>query len=239
MKIEFSKVFFEERDEVGYVVLNDPPANRMTEVFWEEIYRLVTEHIAGSKVKGIIIYGNGRHYSSGVEVDRLKSEIARQVKVEELGQFITVPQGYRKDRLAFGFFGTLEIPVISAINGLCIGSGLELALWSHIRICGHGSTLGLPESTFGMIPGLGGTLRSLELCGLGRALEMVLSGQTYTAEEALHLGLVDGVTGKKETLAYCEGLLQFILRNECRYQKKNIPQYLSAFRLSNPEPASA
>lgn len=236
--MNFSKVFFEVRDDLGHLVINDPPANKMTSVFLEEFFRLVTQQIARTKVRGMMIYGTGRHFSSGAEVDRLRERVASQIKREGEAESTGAPEGHRQDRSALDFFSDLEIPVVSAINGFCIGSGLELALCSHIRICGTGSTLGLPESTFGIVPALGGTLRSLELCGLGKALEMVLSGRTYTAEEALQMGIVDGIVSKKETLGYCERLLQFILQSETPYLKRNARQYVKEFQQKYPAPAN-
>jgi enoyl-CoA hydratase len=229
MKIELNKVIFEEKEDIGYVVINDPPANKMTTLFLTELSELVTRYIAHSKVKGIIITGNGRHYSSGVEVDRLKELVSNQASFDSDGNLVTYPMGHQQDRNSFDFFYNHNIPVISAINGFCIGAGLELALCSHIRICGNGSTLGLPESTFGFIPALSGTLRCVELCGLGKALELVLSGETFSAEDALKMGIVDGIVSKKETLSYCEELMKYILQSKMTYSKTNIKMYLKNF----------
>ncbi len=229
MKIELNKVYFEEKDGIGYVVINDPPANKMTNLFLTELSELVNQHISKSGVKGIIITGAGRHFSSGVEVDRLKELVSNQAAIDANGDILTHPAGHKQDRDSFNFFYNHSIPVISAVNGFCVGAGLELALCSHIRICGNGSTLGLPESTFGFIPALSGTLRCVELCGLGKALEIVLSGEMFTAAEAMNAGIVDNIVSKKETLLYCEGLMKFILQSETEYSKKKAKEYVKSF----------
>jgi len=228
MKIELSKVSFEEKDNIGYILINDPPANKMTGVFLKEFIDIVRNYVAKSKVKGIIISGNGRHYSSGADVEELKEIIAVNSKMDN-NNLISFPTWYQENRATFNFFESLDIPVISAIKGICIGSGMELALCSHIRICANGSTLGLPESTFGFIPGLTGTFRYLELMGLGKAIELILSGETLSAEEARESGLVDCIVNKKEILNYCEELMKYIVHNEVEYSKERIEEYIENF----------
>jgi enoyl-CoA hydratase len=229
MKIELTEIYYEEKDNLGYIVINNPPANKLTALLLEELIFIVRRYIAPSKVRGIIIAGNGRHYSSGADVAELSRNKATQSKLDSNGNLVALPIRYLEERATLNFFHTLDIPVISAINGICIGSGFELALCSHIRICGNGSILGLPESTFGFLPGLSGTLRYVELIGLGKALELVLSGETFSAEDAMDMGLIDGIVQRKETLAYCEGLMRFILQNETVYSRNNIKEYLESF----------
>lgn len=228
MKINLNKVSFEEKDNIGYIFINDPPANKTTGLFLKELIYLVRYHIAQSKVKGIIITGNGRHYSSGADVEELKNIIASNSAMDNDNNLISYPAWYVENRATFKFFESLKIPIISAIKGICIGSGMELALCSHIRICASGSKLGLPESTFGLIPGLTGTLRYLELIGLGKALELILNGEILSAEEAMEIELIDSIVNKKEILSYCEELMNFILGKET-YSKEKIKEYINEF----------
>jgi enoyl-CoA hydratase/carnithine racemase len=229
MKVELKTIYYEEKNDIGYLILNDPPANKMTSLFFMEINQIVRSNIAGSKVKGIIISGNGRHYSSGADVDELKQFVASLTTLDENENVIAYPTWLIENRTTFNFFYTLKIPVISAVNGLCVGSGTELALCSHIRICGTGSIMGLPEAAFGFLPGACGTIRLLEILGLGKTLELIISGETFSCDDALELGLIDLIVNKKETIAYCEGLMNFILNNAGIYLKQNIPYYLSDF----------
>jgi enoyl-CoA hydratase len=104
-------------------------------------------------------------------------------------------------------------PVIAAINGYALGGGCELALACHIRIAAENAVLGLPEVGLGAIPGYGGTQRLPRNIGLGRAIEMVVTGRRVRADEALALGLVSHVVPQAALLAEAEALALAILRN--------------------------
>lgn len=229
MKVEMNTICFEVSDDIGYVLINDPPANKMTIEFLEEFMILVRDYIALAKIKGIIIYGKGRHYSSGADVNQLKEIVGKGCKFDHHQQLASYPIWYAANRTTFDYFYALDIPVISGIRGLCFGSGFELALASHIRICGKGSLMALPESTFGFLPGIAGTLRAVELMGIGQAIDMILSGRTYTADEALELGLIDAVVHKKETLNFCQELMAYILNDEKKYRKSQAHTYVERF----------
>jgi enoyl-CoA hydratase len=97
-------------------------------------------------------------------------------------------------------------PVIAAINGYAFGGGLELALACDLRFCSRAAKMGLPEVSLGIIPGYGGTQRLPRLIGSGRALQMILTGDPVTAEEAERLGLVNGVFEPGELLASCKAV---------------------------------
>jgi len=97
-------------------------------------------------------------------------------------------------------------PVIAAVNGIAAGGGCELALAGHIRIASTNASFSLPETKLGIIPGYGGTQRLARVIGSGRALEMMLSGKTVGAEEALQIGLVNRLTGADDLLVETESL---------------------------------
>lgn len=101
-------------------------------------------------------------------------------------------------------------PVIAAINGFALGGGLELALACDLRFAAKTAKLGLPEVSLGIIPGYGGTQRLPRLCGSGMALQMILTGDPITADEALRIGLVNGVIEPGELLAHCKAIAQRI-----------------------------
>ncbi len=85
-------------------------------------------------------------------------------------------------------------PIIAAINGFALGGGLELAMACHLRVASQTARMGLPEVSLGLIPGYGGTQRLTQLIGRGKALEMILTGDMITADDALALGLVNHVS---------------------------------------------
>ena len=104
-------------------------------------------------------------------------------------------------------------PVIAAINGYALGGGCELALACHVRIAAENAVLGLPEVGLGAIPGYGGTQRLPRIIGLGRAVELVVTGRRVRADEALALGLVSRVVPQAALLAEAESLARTILAN--------------------------
>ena len=104
-------------------------------------------------------------------------------------------------------------PVIAAINGYALGGGCELALACHLRIAAENAVLGLPEVGLGAIPGYGGTQRLPRIIGLGRAVELIVTGRRVRADEALALGLVSRVVPQSALLAEAEALALAILRN--------------------------
>ncbi len=95
----------------------------------------------------------------------------------------------------------LAKPVIAAINGYCLGGGLELAMACDLRVASEGASFGQPEVNLGLIPGGGGTQRLPRLVGLGAALKMVLTGEPIDAHEALRLGLVEEVVPATDVLS--------------------------------------
>ncbi|HIC95504.1 TPA: enoyl-CoA hydratase, partial [Candidatus Bipolaricaulota bacterium] len=94
----------------------------------------------------------------------------------------------------------MEIPVIAAIHGFCLGGGLELALACHFRIAAENAVFGQPEINLGIIPGFGGTQRLARTIGLGRALEMILTGNNVMARAAEQWGLVNKVVPEEDLL---------------------------------------
>ncbi|MBE7176671.1 MAG: enoyl-CoA hydratase/isomerase family protein [Mucilaginibacter polytrichastri] len=100
----------------------------------------------------------------------------------------------------FNRIGNMGKPVIAAINGFALGGGLELALACHVRIASEHAKLGLPEVSLGLIPGYGGTQRLAQLAGKGKALEMILTAEHITAEDALRHGIVNRVVPPEKLL---------------------------------------
>lgn len=104
-------------------------------------------------------------------------------------------------------------PVIAAVNGFALGGGCELAMACHLRVAAQGARFGQPEVKLGLIPGYGGTQRLPRLVGKTRALELILSGETIDAAEALRIGLVNRVVAREELIPCCRDLARTLLAN--------------------------
>jgi len=176
-------------DGIGHLVMAQPPSNRMTLDFFVEMARLRNLLIRTSGLKALIISGKGRHFSSGANLDELLSEISGNPDAERF---------LKSNYLTLNYFETLPYPVISTIRGVCLGSAVELALFCHYRFCAQDAVLGLPETTFNLIPGIGGIRRFSLLAGEANALDYILSGRTFDAQTALHLGVVDLIVPRQD-----------------------------------------
>ncbi|MEI8202525.1 MAG: enoyl-CoA hydratase/isomerase family protein [Bacteroidota bacterium] len=213
----FSTIDWEIKDEVGHLVLNQPPTNRMNLLFFEELDQLTTNIIPQSKIKALLIYGKGRHFSSGAELTDIIDSSAKKSESENI-MFERLSINNR----SFLNLYKLPIPVVSAIKGICLGSAFEMVLFSHFRLSSQEAILGLPEVTFDLMPGCGGTQRLTELLGKAKAIEMILSGNSIMAEEALSLKIVDKIIAKKELIDFS---LEFIRQIADGFSHKNIPFY--------------
>ncbi len=117
----------------------------------------------------------------------------------------------RKGQVVFDLLEGLGKPSIAAVNGFALGGGCELAMACTLRIASKNAKLGQPEVNLGLIPGYGGTQRLPRLVGKGRALELILTGDPVTAEEAWRIGLVGRVVEPAELIPACRDLAKKIL----------------------------
>ena len=226
MRFELENLFLDISDNTGILTLNASHSNKMTQEFFEDFSMAISE-CEKHNMMGLIISG-GRHFSTGADVDQLQQMIKSQSVVEEKGDCDIIPPGHLRDKNTFMKLHSMKYPVISAIGGFCIGSGCEIALNSHFRICEKNLKMGLPESTFGLLPALGGCVRSTQISGISGAIEIVFSGDLFSADDAARLGLADIITEKKESLNTALLFLEYI-NSHGEYDKslKNI--YLKQF----------
>lgn len=230
MKFEFESMDLEIADGIAVISMHAPMSNKMTTLFIDDYIKACTECINNSP-DGLIITG-GKRFSTGADVDQLTDSFVSQTVTDELGNIISLPPEHLPNKKIFTSLWDSKFPVISAVGGFCIGSGCEIALSSHFRVCEVNATIGLPESTFGLLPGMGGIVRSAQIAGLAGALEIVYSGEMYSAEEAYKLGLADILTPKKESFDTSLKLLTFILKSG-EYQKSRKREYINKFQEVN------
>ena len=136
-----------------------------------------------SRARALIVTGEGeKAFCAGADIKELQQRgLAAQREGAELGQAV------------FALLDRLPIPSVALVNGYAFGGGCELALACTLRIALSNAKFGLPEVKLGLIPGYGGTQRLPRLVGQGRALEMVMTGRTVGAEEAVSIGLVNRI----------------------------------------------
>ena len=182
------KTFNLMRREDGIAVLvMDVPGETMNTLraeFGPEISKVLAEIKADSQIKGLVlISGKEDSFVAGADISMLDA-CATAADAKQLSQ-----QGH----VVFNELESLTIPVIAAINGACLGGGLELALACHQRVCSlhHKTMMGVPEVQLGLLPGGGGTQRLPRLVGITTALDMMLTGKQLRPKQALKLGLID------------------------------------------------
>ena len=196
----FSTLAFHLTDGIGLLMLSTPPSNKMSPLFFREFDAVINQIKDNPVVKAFVISGAGRHFSSGADLSLLREEIIRNDKLQDGQMEQTVPGSLVRNYQSFLALEALPVPVIAAIRGVCLGSALELALFSHFRFCSEEAVFGLPETTFNLIPGIGGMMRMLELSGKAVALEYILRGKTFGASEAREIGLVDQLLPRHDLL---------------------------------------
>lgn len=156
----------------------------------EELRTAIQDVYDDKDIKGLIITGKGeKSFVSGADIKEVAdlNELNAR-KYAENGQEV------------FSLLEQCEKPVIAAVNGFALGGGCELAMACHIRIASEGAKFGQPEVNLGIIPGFGGTQRLTQLIGKGKALELMVTGDMITAQEAKSIGLVNHVVDTREEL---------------------------------------
>lgn len=159
-----------------------------------ELNSALSAAITDDTVKAIILTGAGQKaFVAGADISEFANYSVEQGKALSADGHIQL----------FDLLQNLTKPVIAAINGFALGGGLELAMACHIRVAADTAKMGLPEVSLGVIPGYGGTQRLTQLVGKGKALEMILTADMITAQDALTWGLINHITTPETLLAKC------------------------------------
>jgi enoyl-CoA hydratase/carnithine racemase len=192
---------FTIEDRVATLVIDHPPVNAFNTPTVLELDETLDELFANPDVKVIIITGGGQlAFVAGADIGEINSIVTSADARTRLGE------ASARGQAVFTKIERASKPVIAAINGVCLGGGLELAMACHIRICGDRVRLGQPEINLGIIPGWGGTQRLPRLVSKGKAIEMILTGDQITAQEAKALGLVNLVVPGDAVMRQAKGL---------------------------------
>lgn len=179
-----------QQEEFAVLTLNRPEAlNALNADTIGEIAEAIDE--AGAmKARALIITGaGGKAFCAGADIKEMVGiDLAAKKRKAERGQAV------------FARLDTLRIPSVALINGYAFGGGLELALAATFRLATPRAAVALPEVKLGLMPGYGGTQRLPRIVGEARALDMIMTGRTVRAEEALAIGLVHRLVGKEDRL---------------------------------------
>ncbi len=207
-------ILLEIKDKIAFITINAPKRlNALNKHLIQKMSNLLCELSTRTDVRVLIITGSGnKAFVAGADIKEFSSFSKKQG--EELSQ-----TGHD---LLFNKIATYPKPVIAAINGFALGGGLELAMACHIRIASDNAKLGQPEVSLGLIPGYGGTQRLTQLIGKGKAFEMILTGQVITAQEALHLKLINYVVSQEALITKSISLAKNMLANSPNAIKKAI-----------------
>ena len=184
---EWQNIRTEVADKIAVLTIDHPPVNSFNTQVLTELDQAVDGLLADDEVKAIVITGGGTNaFVAGADIPEIK-ELFENPDEAASSAFIGRGQGINLK------IEKATKPVIAAINGYCLGGGLELAMACHMRICSDRARLGQPEINLGIIPAFGGTQRLARIAGKGKAIEMILTGDMITAQEAYRLGLVNKV----------------------------------------------
>ena len=188
-------------DRVAVVTIDHRPVNALNRQTMEELGRVIEELSGDAAVKAIVLTGAGSlAFVAGADIKEL-SQITSGAQAQEMAAM---------GQSVFLKLQQLGKPVIAAINGICLGGGLELAMACHLRISGDRVRFGQPEINLGIIPGWGGTQRLPRLIGKAKATEWILTGDIIMAQEAHRLGLVNQVVPQDQVLKVAKDMARKI-----------------------------
>jgi enoyl-CoA hydratase len=188
---DYQNVHVTVEDRVAVLAVDHPPVNTLDELTFTELNAALDQMLADEGIKVIVITGTGRSFIAGADITEFQPLAGTPTLMEKIRYGHTVMNKIERS----------PKPVIAAINGrYCLGGGNELILACHIRIAEEKAKFGQTEIKLGLIPGWGGTQRLVRLVGLGKAVELILTGDHVRADEAYRIGLVNKVVPEGQAL---------------------------------------
>ena len=200
----YENLLYEKKDSIAYITFNRPKVlNALNRKTVEELRDALLDARDDNAVRVLILTGAGeKSFVAGADIGELAQRTAVDGKEFSLfGQSV------------FHLLETLGKPSICAINGFALGGGCEMALACTMRLASENAKLGQPEVKLGIIPGYGGTQRLPRLVGKGIAMQLLLTGEMITAQEAHRIGLVNEVVPAGQLIARAETIAQAIIKN--------------------------
>jgi len=186
-------VLTQREGRIAVITINRPQVlNALNKQVLTRLKKVLEEVESSPEIGAVIITGAGdKSFVAGADIASMA-----EMTPGEAREFSRLGQE------TFGFIGSMRKAVIAAVNGYALGGGLELAIACDIRVAGENAKFGQPEVGLGIIPGFGATQRLSRLVGPARAKDLIFTGRTITAAEALDMGLVEYVVPAAEVLAF-------------------------------------
>src|SRR5579859_1411361 len=202
--LRLANVLYEKKGPIAYVTVNRPKVlNALNTPTWTDLKAAFEEAKADVSVRGVILTGAGdKAFIAGADISELAHVDAYDA--EESSRF---------GQKVLDHIENLGKPVIAAVNGFALGGGCETAMACTMRIAAEHARFGQPEVKLGIPPGAGGTQRLPRLVGKGRALQLILTGETISAQEAYRIGLVNEVVPAADLIDRAETILKQIAAN--------------------------
>ena len=199
-----ANVLYEKKNGIAYLTLNRPRVlNALNTPTWSDLRAAFQDARDDVSVRGIILTGAGdKAFIAGADISELAQVTAFQAE-----------QSSRFGQEVLDLIENLGKPVVAAINGFALGGGCETAMACTIRIAAEHAKFGQPEVKLGLVPGGGGTQRLPRLVGKGRALQLILSGEMISAQEAYRIGLVNEIVPAANLITRAEEILKRIAAN--------------------------
>jgi enoyl-CoA hydratase/carnithine racemase len=173
----------EKENGTAIITISVPPANTYNFELMKELDAIIEDVRLDTDVNVVILTGSDKIFSAGADINMLKKSDPAFKAVFCLHCQETLLELERTPKI-----------IIAALNGHCVGGGLEIAMACDLRFMRTGGQIGLPEVTLGVLPGTGGTQRLPRLVGKGRAIDLMITGRTISPEEAKDIGLINEVT---------------------------------------------
>jgi enoyl-CoA hydratase/carnithine racemase len=202
--LRLDSVLYEKKGFIAYVTVNRPRVlNALNTQTWKHLQTAFKDAQDDAAVRGVILSGAGdKAFIAGADIRELAQVTG--FEAEQYSRFV---------QKVLDLIENLGKPVIAAVNGFALGGGCEAAMACTIRIAVDTAKFGQPEVKLGLVPGGGGTQRLPRLIGKGRALQLILSGEMISAQEAYRIGLVNEVVPAADLITRAEVILNKIASN--------------------------
>ena len=203
--MSFQTIDYKKEERIGYITLNRPEAlNAFSVQMRDDLYEVLEAIRCDDEINAVIMSGNGeKAFCAGAD----------------LNEFMTAPPPVKARQVRFQrdvwtLFSRIPQPVVAALHGYVLGSGIEMALFCDIRIASNDAKFGLPEVGLGIIPAAGGTQTLPRTIGRSNAMELLLNGRWIDAKEAHRIKLIDHLTERNALMNYAKVLASRIASHD-------------------------